>query len=72
MKKQSHKPYTKFKGWLRENGLTYADIASFLGINQTTVALKINGESDFLLCEIQALKQHYNLDSNIFFTDVVA
>ena len=72
MTKQTHKPYIKFKGWLRANGLTYADIAKFLGINQTTVALKINGSSDFLLCEIQALRQHYKLDSNIFFTDDVA
>ncbi len=72
MKQQTHKPYSKFKGWLRENNLTYADIADFLGINQTTVALKINGHSDFLLSEIQALKDEFSLDSNIFFTDDVA
>lgn len=72
MKKNTHKPYSKFKGWLRENGLTYSDVANFLGINQATVALKINGNSDFLLSEVQALKDKYNLDSDIFFTDDVA
>lgn len=72
MKRKTHKPYAKFKGWIRENGLTYADIARFLGLNTATVAQKINGGSDFLLSEIQALKQHYGLSSNIFFTDDVA
>lgn len=72
MKNRTHKPYLKFKGWLRANNLTYSDIATFLGINQTTVALKVNGYSDFLLSEIQALMNEFHLDSNIFFTDDVA
>lgn len=72
MKKMIHKPYARFKGWIRENGLTYADIAKFLGLNESTISLKINGSSDFLLSEIQALKSRFNLDSNIFFTDDVA
>ena len=72
MDKITHKPYKRFKGWIRENDLTYADIAVFLGLNPTTIALKINGKSDFLLSEVQALKDHYKLDSNIFFTDDVA
>lgn len=72
MKKIIHKPYARFKGWIRENGLTYADIATFLGLNEATVSLKINGQSDFSLSEVQALKSHYKLNSNIFFTDDVA
>ena len=72
MKQKTHEPYLKFKGWLREHDLTYSDIADFLGLNQATVAMKINGYSDFLLSEIQALKDKYNLDSDIFFTGNVA
>lgn len=72
MKPRTHRPYLKFKGWLRENNLTYSDVAALLGINQATVALKINGYSDFLLSEIQALKNEYHLDSDIFFTNDVA
>lgn len=72
MKKMVHEPYTRFKGWLREHGLTYSDIALFLGLNEATVSLKINGQSDFLLSEIQALKDKYNLNSDIFFTENVA
>lgn len=72
MRKKIHKPYARFKGWIRENGLTYADIANFLGLNETTISLKINGQSDFLLSEVQALQNHYGINSNIFFTNNVA
>ena len=64
MKKNIHKPYVKFKGWIREHGMTYATIAEFLGISRTTVALKINGQSDFLLSEIQALKNECKVKVN--------
>ncbi len=72
MKRETHKPYAKFKGWIRENGLTYTDIAQFLGLSTAAVTQKINGGSDFLLSEIQALKRRYGLNSEIFFTDDVA
>ena len=71
-RKKIHPPYTKFKGWMRENGITYSDIAVFLGVAPSTVCLKVNGSSDFLLSEIQLLKNKYNLDNNIFFTPFVA
>ena len=67
-----HSPYAKFKGWLRSNGLTYNDIADLLGLSVATVSAKINGKSDFLLSEIQVIKEKYNLESNIFFTETVA
>lgn len=67
-----HKPYAKFKGWLRENGLTYKDIAELLGLSVATVSAKINGDSDFLLSEIQIIKKKYCLKDTIFFTDDVA
>ena len=53
-----HKPYDKFKGWLRENNLTYKDVANVLNISVATVSAKINGNSDFLLAEIQHLKKN--------------
>ncbi len=67
-----HKPYAKFKGWLRSNNLTYRDIAILLGLSVATVSAKINGQSDFLLSEIGMMKKEYNLESNIFFTENVA
>ncbi len=72
MGKKVHEPYVRFKGWMRENGKTYVDIAEFLGLNQATVCLKVNGGSDFLLSEVQALQEHYKLNKDIFFTNDVA
>jgi len=67
-----HSPYAKFKGWLRSNNLTYKEIAELLGLSVATVSAKINGQSDFLLSEIQVIRKHYRLDSDIFFTNEVA
>lgn len=66
-----HKPYNKFKGWLRENGITYSEIAEVLGISVVTVSAKINGTSDFLLTEILLLEKKYGLDSSIFLCAVL-
>ena len=70
--KRIHEPYSKFKGWLRSNELTYKDIAELLGVSTTTISSKINGNSDFLLSEIQAIKKHFHLDDEIFFNNHVA
>lgn len=70
--KKIHQPYCKFKGWLRENQITYSMLSELLGINIATVSAKINGASDFTLSEINTIKNIYNLDNDIFFTDDVA
>lgn len=67
-----HEPYTKFKGWLRCNGLTYRDVAEMLGLSTTTVSAKINGTSDFLLSEIRTIQKQYRLENEIFFKNHVA
>lgn len=67
-----HKPYAKFKGWLRENGIIYDDIARLIGTSTPTVCAKINGQSDFLLSETKIIKKKYHLTDDIFYTDDVA
>lgn len=71
-KKIIHSPYAKFKGWLRENDLTYKDIADLIGNSVATVNAKINGQSDFSLAEVNVIISKYDLDSSIFFTNIVA
>ena len=71
-RKKIHNPYSKFKGWLRENDLTYKDVAELIGNSVPTVNAKINGQSDFLLAEVNIIINKYNLDSSIFFTNSVA
>ena len=66
MEGKIHAPYTKFKGWLTEKGITYADVAQDLCLSVSTVSLKINGYSDFYLAEIQVLMDKYELTSDIF------
>ena len=67
-----HMPYAKFKGWLRENNMTYKDIANLIGNSVATVSAKINGQSDFSLAEINIIISRYDLDFSIFFTNNVA
>lgn len=71
-KRKIHMPYNKFKVWLKDNGLTYSVISELLGITTTSVMLKINGQSDFLLSEAQLIKNTYNIGDDIFFTNYVA
>ena len=62
----SHPPYDKLKGFLKEKGVTYRDIASLLGITPTSVTAKINGKSDFYVSEAQAIKNKYQPEREIF------
>lgn len=66
MKKMIHKPYDKFRGFLRENRLTYEDVAKALGISTVSVGTKINGKSDFYLKEIQTIIKTFNTTFDIF------
>lgn len=65
-KKHIHKPYNRFKGFLREKGLTYCDIADLLGVTPSTVSMKINGYSDFYLSEQRIIKFKYQINEDIF------
>lgn len=66
MKKSRHPPYTRFKGFLTERGITYRDIADLLGISTTAVGAKVNGKSDFSLSEAQIIKRKYKPEREIF------
>lgn len=61
-----HAPYSKFKGFLREQGLSYRDIADLIGVTVSTVSMKVNGYSDFYLSETEAIKSKYNVERDIF------
>ena len=65
-KKLIHEPYNKLKGFMRENGIIYSHIAELLGVTQTTVSQKVNGQSDFTVSEAELIMRKYNADSKIF------
>lgn len=65
-KKLIHEPYKKFRGYMRENDITLADLALLLGVTPTTVSFKINGKSDFYLNEFNKIKEHYKIGNEFF------
>ena len=70
--KKVHKPYHRFKNWLRENKIPYRELSEFLGVTIPTISEKINGNSDFFLSEVQAIREKYKLPAEYFFTEDVA
>lgn len=61
-----HKPYSKFKGKLREKSLTYSDVAKVLGISEVAISHKINGISDFYISEVEKISSAFEISQNIF------
>ena len=72
MRTRKHPPYTAFKLALAGKGLTYKEVAAVIGVTETTLMLKINGESDFYLSEQRAICETFGIDPAVFFTDCVA
>ena len=64
--KMIHKPYRRFKGFMREQGITLRDIAELLGVYISTVSAKINGKSDFYINEADIIIKRYGCSNNIF------
>lgn len=65
-----------FRSEVVKAGLTFEQVAQFMGINVATLYRKLNGESDFTRNEITMFKSclGLNMDSitAIFFTDTLA
>ena len=68
MERKFHKPYEKLKTVLRENNITYAEIAKELGVSESSVSKKINGVSDFYLSEVDILLEKYGIYTEVFLT----
>lgn len=68
MRRKFHKPYEKLKIVLRENNITYAEIAKELGVSESSVSQKINGVSDFYLSEVDILLEKYGICTEVFLT----
>lgn len=61
--------YLKYKIFLLEQGIKYAEEAKMLGISEATYSRKINrvGYSDFTLDQVRAICKEHKLDANSFF-----
>ncbi len=47
--------YSKLKGRIKEKGFTQEDIANNLGINKSTISLRLNNQSLFVQDEINKI-----------------
>ncbi len=47
--------YNKLKGRIKEKGFTQEDIANSLGINKSTISLRLNNQSLFVQDEINKI-----------------
>lgn len=72
MKEKKHPPYISLKLAFAGKGLKYKDIATVLGVTETTLMLKINGDSDFYVHEQQTICKEFGIDSSVFFEVFVA
>ena len=66
MNRETHKPYNKLKGFMREKNITIKDLSCLLEISPSTVCSKINGDSDFYLREGNKIIDTYNGSYDIF------
>lgn len=68
--------YAKLKGLMREQGLTYSDLAKTIGISHTSFVSEINQKTEFSVSEARAIKDalHLSVDQyvEIFFAIKVA
>ena len=61
-----HPPYNKLKGFLKSNAIGYKEVAEVLNCSLVSVSLKINGQSDFSMREVNAFCDEYNCTAEIF------
>ena len=59
--------YTKFKAWMKENGVKNSDIAKLLDITDATASKKLNGISDFTIGEIRTICNYYSISADTYF-----
>lgn len=48
---------------MKENGMTQADVAKFIGISANSLSRKLNGKRDFSLSEVLRLSEVLKIDN---------
>ena len=66
--KRRHMPYTKFKAFLIENGISQSEVAKLLGKSTSALNQNINGTGGYVsLTEIRLLCQHNSISADEYF-----
>lgn len=68
MAKRRREPYSKFKCWMKENGVKSVDIGKLIGKAAPGVSQRLNGTGpDFDVREIRIICQHYGISADEYF-----
>lgn len=66
--KRRHLPYTKFKAFMKENGISQRELADILGKSVPALNQNINGTGgDFSIAELRIICSKYNISSDDYF-----
>lgn len=60
------KGYPKFKGFIAENNVKQKEVADLIGVTESTISKKINGNADFDMREVRIICKHYKINADIF------
>lgn len=65
-RKLIHPPYSRFQGYMKENGIKLQDVANVIGRTVTRISNNNNGYSDYYLDEVVKICNHFGIDEEIF------
>lgn len=66
--KRRHKPYSKFKAYLEDKGITQVEVAEIVGKSKTALCQNLNGTGgDLSLPNVRAICMALNISSDEFF-----
>ena len=65
-KELRHPPYSRFQGYLKENGIKLDEIAKLIGKTVSRVSTNNNGYTDYKYDEVKKICEHLNISADIF------
>lgn len=66
--KRRHKPYTKFKAYMEEHGISQIQVAKIVGKSKTALNQNLNGTGgDLSLPDVRKICQTLNISSDEYF-----
>lgn len=68
--KRRFPPYTKFKAYMKENGIKQEDLAKLLGKSVSALNQNLNGTGgDFTMAEVRKICLEYGISSDTYFVN---
>jgi len=65
-RKLIHPPYSRFQGYMKENGIKLQDVANLIGRTVPRVSSNNNGYNDYYLDEVIKICDHFGIEEEIF------